>query len=65
MFISAIVMIMSIHSVAHTKESAKALMNTIRMAFPKARLAFVVAMASDKDHAGFAREILSGKTMLI
>ncbi|XP_045789160.1 dihydrofolate synthetase [Trifolium pratense] len=45
---------------AHTKESAKALMNTIRMAFPKARLAFVVAMACDKDHAGFAREILSG-----
>lgn len=54
-------MMVSIHSVAHTKESAKALMNTIRMAFPKAQLAFVVAMASDKDHAGFAREILSGK----
>ncbi|WJX16610.1 dihydrofolate synthase [Trifolium repens] len=45
---------------AHTKESAKALMDTLRMAFPKARLAFVVAMACDKDHAGFAREILSG-----
>ncbi|KHN45687.1 Folylpolyglutamate synthase [Glycine soja] len=45
---------------AHTKESAKALMNTIRMAFPKAQLVFVVAMASDKDHVGFAREILSG-----
>ncbi|KAL2318334.1 hypothetical protein Fmac_032210 [Flemingia macrophylla] len=45
---------------AHTKESAKALMNTLRMAFPKARLVFVVAMASDKDHGGFAREILSG-----
>ncbi|CAL5206584.1 unnamed protein product [Lathyrus oleraceus] len=45
---------------AHTKESAKALMNTIKMAFPKARLAFVVAMACDKDHAGFAQEILSG-----
>ncbi|KAL5071159.1 hypothetical protein RYX36_022046 [Vicia faba] len=45
---------------AHTKESAKALVNTIKMAFPKARLAFVVAMACDKDHAGFAREILSG-----
>ncbi|XP_004498396.1 dihydrofolate synthetase [Cicer arietinum] len=45
---------------AHTNESAKALMNTIRMAFPKVRLAFVVAMACDKDHAGFAREILSG-----
>ncbi|XP_020210548.1 dihydrofolate synthetase isoform X1 [Cajanus cajan] len=45
---------------AHTKESAKALMNTLRMAFPKARLVFVVAMASDKDRVGFAREILSG-----
>jgi hypothetical protein len=40
-------------------------MDTIRTAFPKARLAFVVAMACDKDHAGFAREILSGKLMLI
>ncbi|KAI4307147.1 hypothetical protein L6164_030364 [Bauhinia variegata] len=45
---------------AHTKESAKALMNTIRLTFPEARLAFLVAMASDKDHVGFAREILSG-----
>ncbi|KAK7301167.1 hypothetical protein RJT34_12028 [Clitoria ternatea] len=45
---------------AHTKESAKALVNTIKMAFPRVRLAFVVAMASDKDHVGFAREILSG-----
>ncbi|KAF7816726.1 dihydrofolate synthetase isoform X1 [Senna tora] len=46
---------------AHTKESAKALMNMIRMAYPAARLGFIVAMASDKDHVGFAREILSGK----
>ncbi|KAK7385032.1 hypothetical protein VNO78_30739 [Psophocarpus tetragonolobus] len=45
---------------AHTKDSGKALMNTIRMAFPKAQLVFVVAMASDKDHVAFAREILSG-----
>lgn len=52
---------MGIYAAAHTKESAKALMNTIRMAFPKAQLVFVVAMASDKDHVGFAREILSGK----
>jgi len=50
-----------VYAVAHTKESAKALMNTVKMAFPKARLVFVVAMASDKDHVGFAREILSGK----
>ncbi|CAL0318895.1 unnamed protein product [Lupinus luteus] len=45
---------------AHTKESAKALVNSIRMVIPEARLAFVVAMANDKDHVGFAREILSG-----
>lgn len=49
--------------VAHTNGSAKALMNTIRMAYPVARLGFVVAMASDKDHVGFAREILSGKSV--
>ncbi|KAJ7959287.1 Folylpolyglutamate synthase [Quillaja saponaria] len=48
---------------AHTKESAKALMNTIKMAFPEARLALVVAMASDKDHVGFAREFLSGRNV--
>lgn len=45
---------------AHTKDSAKALVETIDMAFPGARLALVVAMASDKDHVGFAREFLSG-----
>ncbi|XP_038905573.1 dihydrofolate synthetase [Benincasa hispida] len=45
---------------AHTKDSAKALVDTIQMAFPEARLALVVAMASDKDHIGFAREFLQG-----
>lgn len=45
---------------AHTKDSAKALVETIQMTFPKAHLALVVAMASDKDHVGFAREFLSG-----
>ncbi|KAB1204980.1 Folylpolyglutamate synthase [Morella rubra] len=45
---------------AHTKESANALVNTIQMTFPEAPLALVVAMASDKDHGGFAREFLSG-----
>ena len=47
---------------AHTKESARALANTIEMAFPKARLVLVVAMANDKDHLGFAKELLSGLT---
>ncbi|GLU09066.1 hypothetical protein SLE2022_259430 [Rubroshorea leprosula] len=45
---------------AHTKESAKALLQMIKMAFPGARLALVVAMASDKDHFGFAKEFLKG-----
>ncbi|XP_050386695.1 dihydrofolate synthetase [Argentina anserina] len=45
---------------AHTKESAKALMDTIMMTFPESRLILVVAMANDKDHLGFAREFLSG-----
>ncbi|KAL2556141.1 Folylpolyglutamate synthetase family protein [Forsythia ovata] len=44
---------------AHTKESARALTNTIKMTFPGARLVLVVAMASDKDHLGFATELLS------
>ncbi|KAL8142478.1 hypothetical protein V2J09_015510 [Rumex salicifolius] len=48
---------------AHTKESAEALANTIRMAFPQARLVIVVAMASDKDHMGFARQLLSGQRL--
>ncbi|KAK7809470.1 dihydrofolate synthetase [Quercus suber] len=46
--------------VAHTKESANALVKRIKMTFGVAPLALVVAMASDKDHIGFAREFLSG-----
>lgn len=45
---------------AHTKESANALVKTIRMTFQEAPLALVVGMASDKDHVGFAKEFLSG-----
>lgn len=45
---------------AHTKDSAKALVDTIQMSFPDAQLALVVAMASDKDHNGFATEFLQG-----
>ncbi|VFQ72671.1 unnamed protein product [Cuscuta campestris] len=43
---------------AHTKESARALAETVKMALPKKRLVLVVAMANDKDHLGFARELL-------
>ncbi|XP_065868593.1 dihydrofolate synthetase-like isoform X2 [Euphorbia lathyris] len=46
---------------AHTKESAKALMDTIHMTFPDAQLVLVVAMASDKDHVAFAKEFLFDK----
>ncbi|KAI3425439.1 Mur_ligase_M domain-containing protein [Psidium guajava] len=45
---------------AHTKESASALVDTIKMTFPDAPLALVVAMARDKAHAAFAKEFLSG-----
>ncbi|CAI0388250.1 unnamed protein product [Linum tenue] len=48
---------------AHTKESAKSLMETIQMAFPDAELAFVVAMARDKNHVAFAKEILSARRL--
>ncbi|KAK9059159.1 hypothetical protein SSX86_021778 [Deinandra increscens subsp. villosa] len=46
---------------AHTKESAKALADMIQLTYPDARLVFVVAMASDKDHQAFARELLAVK----
>ncbi|WCJ36790.1 Folylpolyglutamate synthetase family protein [Euphorbia peplus] len=48
---------------AHTKESAKALMDTMRMMFPDARLVLVVAMANDKDHVAFAKEFLFDKQL--
>ena len=41
--------------IAHTKESAKALMNTIKVAYPEASLGFIVAMASDKYHVGLKK----------
>ncbi|XP_047323375.1 dihydrofolate synthetase isoform X2 [Impatiens glandulifera] len=46
---------------AHTEDSAKALMDTLRTAFSTARLILVVAMASDKDHLGFAKQLLSAR----
>ncbi|ESQ46800.1 hypothetical protein EUTSA_v10027718mg [Eutrema salsugineum] len=45
---------------AHTKESARALKEMIKKDFSEKRLVFVVAMASDKDHDSFAKELLSG-----
>lgn len=45
---------------AHTKESARALKEMINQDFAEKKLVFVVAMASDKDHVSFAKELLSG-----
>lgn len=44
---------------AHTEDSAIALAKTLREGFPDACLAFVVAMASDKDEHSFARILLT------
>ncbi|KAH9324545.1 hypothetical protein KI387_004723, partial [Taxus chinensis] len=44
---------------AHTEASAKALASTIRMLYPDKPLAFVVAMANDKDHSAFANCLIS------
>lgn len=45
---------------AHTLDSANALANMISTVCPNSRLMLVVAMADDKDHIGFAKELLSG-----
>lgn len=45
---------------AHTKESEKALMDTISMMLQEAQLALVVAMAIGKDHLAFATEFPIG-----
>ncbi|XP_058100229.1 dihydrofolate synthetase isoform X2 [Magnolia sinica] len=46
---------------AHTEASAKCLADIIKMAYPDAPLVLVVAMACDKDHLAFARQLLSGR----
>ncbi|KAJ6805365.1 dihydrofolate synthetase isoform X1 [Iris pallida] len=46
---------------AHTEASAKALSDTLKRIHPDGMLAFVVAMANDKDHVAFARQLLSGR----
>ena len=42
---------------AHNEDSALCLSETARSCFPDAKIALVLAMASDKDHYGFCREI--------
>ncbi|KAK9122048.1 hypothetical protein Syun_019665 [Stephania yunnanensis] len=46
---------------AHTGESAKCLIDTINMTHPNSPLALVVAMANDKDHSAFTRQLLLGR----
>ncbi|KAL5727096.1 dihydrofolate synthase [Ranunculus cassubicifolius] len=46
---------------AHTKDSAKSLADTIEMTHPDSSFALVVAMANDKDHKAFAKQLLSGR----
>ncbi|KAM0944488.1 putative dihydrofolate synthase [Dioscorea sansibarensis] len=46
---------------AHTEASARGLTDIIRMVHPYGPLVLVVAMASDKDHAAFATQLLSGR----
>jgi dihydrofolate synthase len=45
---------------AHTEASAKGLSEVIESVHPDRPLAYVVAMASDKDHFSFAKQLLSG-----
>ncbi|KAG0450745.1 hypothetical protein HPP92_026544 [Vanilla planifolia] len=46
---------------AHTEASAKGLIDIIKMEDPNGSLAFVVSMASDKDHIAFAKQLLTGR----
>ncbi|KAJ0989314.1 hypothetical protein J5N97_007670 [Dioscorea zingiberensis] len=46
---------------AHTEASARGLADLIRMVHPDGPLVLVVAMASDKDHVAFAKQLLSGR----
>ncbi|KAK9866749.1 hypothetical protein WJX84_003192 [Apatococcus fuscideae] len=42
---------------AHTPASSKALADTLRQVFPDTPLAFIVGMATDKDHLGFCQAL--------
>ena len=50
---------------AHTVESAQAFFETVGEIFPGDPLAVVVAMASDKDRAGFLMEVIKAKPEVI
>ena len=56
----SIILIKIIIFAAHTEASAKGLSDVIRMTYPDGLLALVVAMASDKDHLAFARQLFTG-----
>lgn len=46
---------------AHTEASAKGLSDVLKRMHPDGLLVLLVAMASDKDHVAFARQLLSGR----
>lgn len=45
---------------AHTESSAAMLARTLRMVFPSEPVAFIIAMASDKDSYNFCTQLLPG-----
>jgi len=50
---------------AHTPAAAAGLANTLRDVFPDAALAFVVAMAADKDAAGVMAELRAARPSVL
>lgn len=50
---------------AHTTGSARVLVETLREVYPGHEFSFVVAMADDKDHGGFLRELCEAKPVSI
>ena len=50
---------------AHTNGSAKVLIQTLNEVYPNQKFVFVVAMADDKDHRGFLRELYAAKPVSV
>jgi dihydrofolate synthase len=50
---------------AHTNGSAKVLIQTLNELYPNRKFIFVVAMADDKDHCGFLRELYAAKPVSV
>jgi len=50
---------------AHTNGSAKVLIQSLNEVYPNRKFVFVVAMADDKDHRGFLRELYAAKPVSV